>query len=96
MDDLTPIGGGLVKRVCHLHGAVGDGSVGLRKKLSRAPFGRSMKCCLRCVVAIAACGGTHHRGRLIARFGQEVRLAPPIYAKRCVKRLQVRRSGLLQ
>ena len=86
MDDVTLIGVDLAKRVFHLHGAAGDGSVVFRKKLSRAQFDHFMKCHPRCVVAMEACGSAHHWGRLIAGFGHEVRLVPPVYAKQYVKR----------
>jgi len=45
-----------------------------------------MECHPRCVVAMEACGSAHHWGRLIAGFGHEVRLVPPVYAKQYVKR----------
>lgn len=86
MDDVTLIGVDLAKRVFHLHGAAGDGSVVFRKKLSRAQFRRFMEFHPRCVVAMEACGSAHHWGRLIAGFGHEVRLVPPVYAKQYVKR----------
>ncbi len=86
MDDVTLIGVDLAKRVFHLHGAAGDGSVVFRKKLSRAQFDHFMKCHPHCVVAMEACGSAHHWGRLIAGFGHEVRLVPPVYAKQYVKR----------
>ncbi len=86
MDDVTLIGVDLAKRVFHLHGAARDGSVVFRKKLSRAQFSRYMERHPRCIVAMEACGSAHHWGRLIAGFGHEVRLVPPVYAKQYVKR----------
>lgn len=86
MDDVTLIGVDLAKRVFHLHGAAGDGSVVFRKKLSRVQFEHFMKCHPRCIIAMEACGSAHHWGRLIAGYGHEVRLVPPIYAKQYVKR----------
>jgi transposase len=38
------------------------------------------------VVAIEACGGSHHWARLLQSFGHEVRLIPPQYVKPYVKR----------
>lgn len=83
MDDVTLIGVDLAKRVFHVHGAARDGSVVFRKKLSRAQFSRYMECHPRCIVAMEACGSAHHWGRLIAGFGHEVRLVPPVCAKQC-------------
>ena len=40
----------------------------------------------RCVVALEACGGSHHWGREIAKLGHEVRLISPKYVKPFVKR----------
>ncbi len=66
MDDVTLIGVDLAKRVFHLHGAAGDGSVVFRKKLSRLQFAKFVEDHPRCVVAMEACGSAHHWGRLIA------------------------------
>jgi transposase len=40
----------------------------------------------RCVVAMEACGSSHHWGRAIGALGYEVRLIPPAYVKPFVKR----------
>ena len=37
-------------------------------------------------VALEACGGSHHWGRLLSRLGHQVRLIPPQYVKPFVKR----------
>ncbi len=58
----------------------------LRKKLSRAQFSRYMERHTRCIFAMEACGSAHHWGQLIAEFGHEVRLVPPVYAKQYMKR----------
>ncbi|MDU9005419.1 IS110 family RNA-guided transposase [Sedimentitalea todarodis] len=86
MDNVTLIGVDLAKRVFHLHGAAADGSVMFRKKLSRTQFGQFIESLPRCIVAMEACGSAHYWGRLIAGFGHEVRLVPPVYAKQYVKR----------
>jgi transposase len=40
----------------------------------------------RCLVALEACGGSHHWARELTRLGHEVRLIPPSYVKPFVKR----------
>ena len=40
----------------------------------------------RYVVAMEACGSSHHWGRKIGKLGHEVKLVPPIYVKPFVKR----------
>ncbi len=86
MEEVSIIGVDLAKKVFHVHGAAPDGSVVFRKKLSRLQFAKFVEDHPRCVVAMEACGSAHHWGRLIAGFGHEVRLVPPVYAKQYVKR----------
>ena len=86
MDGVAIIGIDLAEDVLRRRGARADGSVAFRRKLRRArllPFlaGRP-----RCVVAMEACGGAHHRGREIERIGREARPIPPAYVKPFVKR----------
>ncbi|GAW36925.1 hypothetical protein RA2_04000 [Roseovarius sp. A-2] len=92
MEDVTLIGVDLAKRVFHLHGAAGDGSVVFRKQLSRLQFAKFIEDHPRCVVAMEACGSAHHWGRLIAGFGHEVvtaSLIPQLTRLDCVSRMPV-------
>lgn len=86
MEEVSIIGVDLAKKVFHVHGSAPDGSVVFRKKLSRLQFAKFVEDHPRCVVAMEACGSAHHWGRMIAGFGHEVRLVPPVYAKQYVKR----------
>ena len=72
MEHVTIIGIDLAKRSFQLHGARPDGSVAFRKRLSRDKVLDFMASQPRCVVAMEACGSSHH-------WGREVKLVPPIY-----------------
>ncbi|MDA8870302.1 IS110 family transposase [Rhizobiaceae bacterium] len=86
MDKVSIIGLDLAKSVFQAHGARGDGSVAFRKKLSRANVLAFLREQPPCVVAMEACGSSHHWGRSIQALGHEVRLIPPAYVKPFVKR----------
>ena len=86
MEDATIIGIDLAKSSFQLHGALADGSVAFRKKLSRAKVLGFVAAQPRCVVAMEACASAHHWGREIGKLGHAVKLVPPIYVKPFVKR----------
>ena len=86
MDEVTIIGIDLAKRSFQIHGAMEDGSVAFRKKLSRGKLLDFVASQPRCVVAMEACASAHHWGREIMQLSHEVRLIPPIYVKPFVKR----------
>jgi transposase len=86
MGEATIIGVELAKSVFQLHGAVADGSVVFRKKLSRPQFGRFMTDRAPCLVAMEACAGGNHWAREMARHWHEVRLIAPRYVKPFIER----------
>src|SRR6202162_103733 len=86
MKEASIIGLDLAKRSFQAHGALADGSVGFRKKLTRERVLGFFAEQPRCVVAMEACGSAHHWGRAIRDAGHEVRLIPPAYVKPFVKR----------
>ena len=86
MEAATIIGLDLAKRSFQAHGALADGSVAFRKKLTREKVLGFLAEQPRCVVAMEACGSAHHWGRAIRDAGHEVRLIPPAYVKPFVKR----------
>ena len=86
MKKVSIIGLDLAKRSFQAHGALADGGVAFRKKLSREKILAFLAEQPPCVVAMEACGSAHHWGRAIGGLGHEVRLIPPIYVKPFVKR----------
>ena len=86
MKEASIIGLDLAKRSFQAHGALADGSVAFRKKLTREKVLGFLAEQPRCVVAMEACGSAHHWGRAIRDAGHEVRLIPLEYVKPFVKR----------
>src|SRR6202045_3832540 len=86
MKEASIIGLDLSKRSFQAHGALANGSVAFRKKLTRERVLGFLAEQPRCVVAMEACGSAHHWGRAIRDAGHEVRLIPPAYVKPFVKR----------
>lgn len=86
MSEVCIIGVDLSKAVFQLHGAGRDGEVLFRKKLSRPQFVKFIEKQPKCIVAMEACGSSHHWGRFLEAHGFEVRLIPPKYVKAFVKR----------
>jgi transposase len=86
MKDVAIVGIDLAKNVFQLHGATAAGEVVFRRKLTRARLPAFVADLPSCIVAMEACGGAHHWGRLFGEQGHEVRLVPPVYVKPFLKR----------
>jgi transposase len=86
MEQATIIGIDLAKNVFQIHGAGADGAVAFRKKVSRAKLLPFLSSQAPCLVAMEACGSSHHWGREIQALGHDVRLIAPAYVKPFVKR----------
>jgi transposase len=74
------------KHVFTLHGVDEQERPVLRRELKRPqvePFFAKLPAT---EVALEACGGSHHWGRMLLRLGHQVRLIPPQYVKPFVKR----------
>ena len=69
-----------------LHGIDVQDRAVLRRDFTRRAFEAFMAKQAPTEVALEACGGSHHWGRLLTGFGHRVRLIPPQYAKAFVKR----------
>jgi transposase len=63
-----------------------EGVVVLRKKLRRGAVLEVPRTLPPGLIGMEACASAHHWARMIARLGHDVRLTPPAYAGRYVKR----------
>jgi transposase len=86
MAEVSTIGLDLAKQDFHVHGADSSGAAQFSRRVSRAKLVGFFASQPRCMVAMEACGGSHHWAREIQRLGHEVRLIAPAYVKPFVKR----------
>jgi transposase len=91
--DIFIIGIDLGKNSCSLAGLDKSGWVVLRRRMRRSSVASFVKGLGRCIVAMEACCGAHHLGRLFAAQGHEVRLMSPEYVPPYVKARDERRPG---
>jgi transposase len=86
VDQISRIRMDTSKHVFQLHGVNTAEEPVLRKKLRRKEMMAFFERLRPTVVAIEACGGSHHWARLLGSFGHEVKLIAPQLAKPYVKR----------
>ena len=86
MIEISRIGMDTSKQLFQLHGVDASERPVLRKKLRRRDMVTFFKGLAPTVIAIEACGASHHWARLLESFGHEVRLIAPQYVKPYVKR----------
>lgn len=82
---LTILGIDLGKNSCSLVGFDTSGAVVLRRRMRRDTVVHFCAKLPTCVIAMEACCGAHHMGRLLSRQGHEVRLMSPEYVRPYVK-----------
>ena len=75
----------LGKTLCSVAGMDASGKVVLRRRVRRSSLAKLADDLPACTVAMEACCGAHHAGRLFASRGHEVRLMPPEYVAPYVK-----------
>jgi transposase len=75
----------LGKNSCSMAGRDEAGRVLLRRRVRRESVIKFVSGLPACVVAMEACGGAHHLGRLFQKQGHEIRLMPPEYVRPYVK-----------
>ena len=85
MVSVATIGIDLGKNSCSLAGLDDTGAVVLRRRFTRERLVAFLAGQPACVVAMEACCGAHHLGRVFAAQGHEVRLMSPEYVQPYVK-----------
>lgn len=86
MEKIIRIGMDTSKHVFQLHGVNAAEQPVLRKKFRRKEMMDFFRKLPPTVVAIEACGGSHHWARELQSLGHEVKMLPPQYVKAYVKR----------
>jgi len=82
---ISVLGADLGKNVCSVVGLDSSGAVVMRRKMRRETLAGLAGKLPACVVAMEACCGAHHLGRLFAAHGHDVRLMSPEYVRPYVK-----------
>jgi transposase len=86
VEDLIRVGVDTSKHVYKLHGVNAAEQPVLRKKLRRTEMMAFFEKLPPTVIAIEACGASHHLARLLTSYGHEVKLIAPQLVKPYVKR----------
>lgn len=86
MEQITRIGMDTSKHIFQLHGVNAAEQPVLRRKLRRKDMVAFFAKLAPVVIAIEACGASHHWARLLQSFGHEVKLIAPQLVKPYVKR----------
>ena len=86
MGEVSTIGLDIAKSVFQIHGIDTDGTVVIRKRISRAKVLEFFTGLSSCLVGIEACPTAHHWSRELQGLGHIVRLMPPSYVKAYLKR----------
>ena len=79
------VGIDLGKNSCSVAALDGSGAVLVRRRMSRAKLAEYVGRLPACVVAMEACCGAHHLGRVFEAQGHAVRLMSPEYVQPYVK-----------
>jgi len=82
---MAVLGIDLGKNTCSVVGLDAAGHIVLRRRLHRDGVIKLAAGSPACVVAMEACCGAHHLGRLLRDFGHDVRLMSPEYVRPYVK-----------
>ncbi len=82
---ISVLGVDLGKNVCSIVGLDSSGAVVMRRKMRRETLIGLAEKLPACIVAMEACCGAHHLGRIFAADGHDVRLMSPEYVRPYVK-----------
>src|SRR5207344_3135316 len=83
--DIAVLGIDLGKNSCSVAGLDGSGKVILRRRMQRETIVAVAAKLSPCIIAMEACCGAHHLGRVLAAQGHTVRLMSPEYVRPYVK-----------
>jgi len=83
--NIAILGIDLGKNSCSVVGLDTTGHVVLRRRMQRQTIVNVTAKLPSCVVAMEACCGAHHLGRLLSAQGHEIRLMSPEYVRPYVK-----------
>jgi transposase len=86
MGDVSTIGLDIAKSVFQVHGVDADGTVVIRKRVSRAKVIEFFGQLPPCLIGIEACPTAHYWSRRLQALGHIVKLMPPTYVKAYLKR----------
>src|ERR1700719_2880133 len=86
MGEVSTIGLDIAKSVFQVHGVDADGTVVIRKRISRAKILEFFAALPSCLVGIEACPSAHHWSRKLQALGHAVELMTPSYVKAYLKR----------
>ena len=85
LETISVLGVDLGKNVCSVIGLDASGAVVLRRRAKRETLLMLAAKLPPCIVAMEACCGAHHLGRVFAAHGHDVRLMSPEYVRPYVK-----------
>ena len=83
--DIGVLGIGLGKNTCSVVGLDASGKVILRRRMQRKTIVDITAKLSPCIIAMEACCGAHHLGRVLALQGHTLRLMSPEYVRPYVK-----------
>lgn len=83
--NVAVLGIDLGKLSCSVVGLDDNGRVVLRRRVRRDSLAKFASRLQSCIMAMEACCGAHHFGRLLRGMGHEVRLMSPEYVRPYVK-----------
>jgi len=86
MGEVITIGLDIAKNVFQIHGVDADGTVVIRKRVSRVRVLEFFADLPPCRIGMEACATAHQWARELAKLGHDTRLMPPTYVKAYVKR----------
>src|SRR5262250_2932179 len=86
MGQVSTIGLDIAKNLFQIHGVDAEGTVVIRKRVSRARVLEFFADLPPCRVGMEACATAHQWARELRKFGHDTRLMPPTYVKAYVKR----------